>query len=412
MNLRPYQEEVVASVPDKWALWFRQRVGKTPTAIRLASARATKTLVIVPKHIREQWEAEIALWKQGDTVFTVITKETFRRDAHILPAHDAVIIDEIHRHGANYKNLFHKALMGYITAHNVPRIWILSGTPYTASPWSVYSYGLILGKKWSWWEWSKEFFNQIKMGRRKIPVAKPGIEPRLQAILRSMGTVIDLKDVAEVPEDYEEVQAISLNSDQRKHIAAIEDFLPIVKYTKEHQLEQGVLKSDGYSPTLSFPCDKDKRLLELAEDEDKLVIVCRYLAQIEKYKKLLAPLGKPILAISGQEKETAGVVAKRANGMDKCLLLIQSDTCDGYNLETFDTMVFASQSYSYVNFDQIKFRMKATGKDRSCTYIYLITEGESIDRAVHNCVSKKEDFSVELYAKKRTGVLHQAGEVA
>lgn len=401
MKLREYQQNVVDNIPNKWALWFRQRVGKTPTAIRLASTRVKSCLVIVPKHIKQQWENEIALWNNSDTKFFVITKETFRRDYKIIDKYEAIIIDEIHRHGSNYKNLFFKALMSYIKHHNVQSIWLLSGTPYTASPWAPYSYKLILGFPVKWFDWKNKYFYEIKMGRRNIPVAKKGIEMLLQQELKDIGTIIDLKDVAEVVDDYEIIESFTLNNQQKKAIKEITEFLPIVKYGKTHQLEQGVKKSDGYTDDLVIPCDKDNRVKELAEDEDKIIIVCRYLAQIEKYKKILADIGKPILAISGQEKEVASIVAQKAESHDKCVLLVQSDTCDGYSLKSFNTMVFASQSYSFVNLDQMKFRIKATDKTIPCTYIYLITKGDSLDRAVHECVARKEDFSEELYGKKK-----------
>lgn len=406
-ELREYQQQVVNTIPNKWALWFRQRVGKTPTSIRLASARTQSCLVIVPKHIKQQWGNEIALWNNSDTKFFVITKETFRRDYKIIGKYDGIIIDEIHRHGSNYKNLFFKALMSYITHYNVQFIWLLSGTPYTASPWAPYSYKLILGFPVKWFDWKNKYFYDMKMGRRTIPRPKNGIESLLQQELKDIGTVIDLKDVAEVIDDYEIIEDFVLNTEQKKAIKNITDFLPIVLYTKTHQLEQGVCKGDGYTDDLVIPCDKDDRVKELAEDEDKVIIVCRYLAQIEKYKKILVDLDKPILAISGQEKEVASIVAARAESHDKCVLLIQSDTCDGYSLESFNTMVFASQSYSFVNLDQMKFRIKATDKKTPCTYIYLITEGDSLDRAIHECVARKEDFSAELYGRTKTNTSSQ-----
>lgn len=399
-QLLPHQIEAVEKTPNKWGLWFKMRVGKTPTAIRLASTRVRSCIVIVPKSIKQQWENEVVKWNDSNCEFFIITKETFRRDALKIKRYDAIIIDEAHRQASNYKNLFFKSLQKYINIHNPSHRWLLTGTPYTANAWGPYSYKIILGQEPNWFLWNNKYFIQIKMGKYKVPVFRRGMEEELRRELLSIGTVIDLKDIADVAEDNIEIETFDLNAEQKSNIKNITDFLPIVKYTKYHQLESGVLKSDGYVDSINILCEKDKRLLELVEDEDKIIIVCRYLDQIEKYKKLLNDCGKKIFVISGQTKESASVVAEYAEKEDKAIVLVQGDTCDGYSLESFNTMVFASQSYSFVNYDQMKSRMKSRNKLTACNYIHLITSGESVDRAVYNCVKHKEDFSAELFKKK------------
>jgi hypothetical protein len=39
-------------------------------------------------------------------------------------------------------------------------------------------------------------------------------------------------------------------------------------------------------------------------------------------------------------------------------------------------------------------------KPSRTTFLYLLTEGDSIDQAVYDAVKKKEDFKIELYARK------------
>ena len=400
MNLKPHQQKTVQEAKDKWGLWFKMRVGKTPTAIKLADERCKTCLVIVPKSLKEQWENEIKLWSDGRCQFTVITKETFRRDFGKIDRFEAIIWDEVHLAGCNYKTQLFKAALKYITHYDIKYVWILTGTPWTSSPWAVYSYHLLLGIRLSWPAFSNRFFYQLRMGSRTIPKPRTDRDDELQYMLCQIGTVIDLKDVSEVAEDYDIEEYFDLNKEQEKAIGNITDIMPIVKFGKQHQLESGSLKSDGYSETILIDCDKDKRIKEICEDNDKTVIVVRYLAIIDKYRKMLAGLGKEIFVISGQEQEAAAMVAQKAEQSDKAIVIIQSDTVAGYSLKSFSTMVFASLSYSFVNYDQVRSRIKAMEKNIGNTYIHLLTRGNSIDKAIYDCVKRKENFSIELYAKE------------
>lgn len=406
-TLYKHQEKVIKEASNKWGLWFRMRVGKTPTAIRLATSRAKSALIICPKGLTEQWKSEIKQWCDVDDYeFKIISKETFRRDWDKLKRYDAVIIDECHRAFANYKSQLFRAGYNYLEKHNNQYLWLLSGTPFTATSWSVYSYGKLMGKSWDWHHWFRTFFYTVKMGKRSIPVPRKGMDDKLQLILKNIGTVIDLKDVTEVVDDEDIFEYFDINKEQKKVIDNLTDTASIVKYTHIHEIESGVLKSDGYNDDLQIECDKDKRIMELVEETDKIIIVARYLSQIDKYAKLLVK--KNLFVIRGGTTETASEIAVRAEKSDKAVLLIQGDTCDGYSLKSFDLTVFASLSYSFVNYDQIRFRTKAMDKKTPNTYINLITRDKTIsnfrcsmDQAVYNSVSKKQDFSIKLYERKR-----------
>lgn len=400
LELKKHQKDAVKDFPNKWGMFFRQRCGKSPTAIRLACERVSSAIVISPKSIVDHWKREIDNWRIGDCNISVISRETFRRDWDKLPCIDAIIIDEVHAHFGNYKNRAYKALFSYIKKWSPPCIWLLSGTPLPSSSWAVYSYGLLLGKKWSWYEWDKKFFYKIKIGRRMISKAKDGMNNELQKILRSIGTVIDLKDVADVPDDEEVIETFTLNTEQKRLIKEHFDPLPIVRWTATHQLEQGVLKSDGYRETVSIPCEKDSRLMELVDSVDKIVIVCRYHDQINKIVDNFKNLGRNIYQIHGKTEQSAADIALEAENDPSAIVVSQGDTCVGYSLKSFNLMVFMSMSFSFVNFDQMKSRMKAMEKTTPCQYVYMITDGESVDRGVYEAVQRKQDFSIELFNNK------------
>lgn len=400
IKLHQHQQDAVDRSPDKWGLWFKMRVGKTPTAIKLADTRCKTALVICPKYLVFNWNIEIEKCSSGECQFTVISKETFRRDHKLLQSFDAIIIDECHLGFANYKSKLFKALEYYKKLHNPRFIWLLTGTPYTSNEWATYSYGKILGKDWNWFKWSRYFFEQVKMGRRTIPVFKKKMEPELQKLLRSIGTVIALEDIADVAEDCDVIETFALTKEQKAEIENIIEILPITRYTKQHMSESGIMKGDGYVEDKWFKSEKDERILQLCQENDRIIIVVRYLALIDKYRKILHDglSDRHIYEISGRIKEGASEVANKIEeDSGKVVVLLQSDTVAGYSLKSMDIMVFASLSYSFVNYDQCRSRIKAMEKSTPCTYIHLLTEGKSIDKAVYDCIQHKRDFDAELY---------------
>jgi len=401
--LKQHQQDTVDKCPNKWALWFKMRVGKTPTAIKLADTRCKSTLVICPKYLVFNWQQEINKWSDKSCHFTVISKETFRRDYEILPYYEAIIIDECHLGFANYKSQLHKSVMFYIKKHNISFIWLLTGTPATSNEWATYSYGKILGKNWDWYKWNQYFFRQIKMGRRTIPVFNEKMRGKLQELLRSIGTVISLEDVANVADDCDIIETFSLTKEQKTEIENITEVLPITRYTKIHMIESGILKGDNYINDKWFKSEKDNRILKLCQENNRIIIVVRYLALIDKYRSMIMPILKDrhIYEISGRIKEGASMVAKEIEADNgKVVVILQSDTVAGYSLMSIDTMVFASLSYSFVNYDQARSRIKNMEKHTPCTYIHLLTEGKSVDKGVFDCIQDKKDFDVELFSGK------------
>ena len=80
-------------------------------------------------------------------------------------------------------------------------------------------------------------------------------------------------------------------------------------------------------------------------------------------------------------------------------MLIQADCAEGYQLPSFGVCVFVSMSYSYVKWVQLCGRFLRMDKPSRTTFIYLLTEGESIDQAVFDSVKNKKNFQIELYKK-------------
>ena len=399
-KLRPHQEKIFNENPTRTLLALEMRVGKSPLAIRLAAKNCVSCLVIVPKPLLEQWREYIKLWDDKGIMWQVIGKEQFRIKWKELQGYDGIIGDEIHRMGGNYKSKFFKALMSYKKKFAVKKLWMLSGTPFSNNSWSVYSLGLLLDRKWNWFEWRNKFFYMVQMGIRQIPIQKTGIEKEMAQIIKSLGYVLKLSDIVEVPDDEFINEFFDLNASQKALIKETFDPLPIVRFTRQHSIESGCIKGDGYIPDRIVNASKTDRILELAEENSKMAVVCRYNLQIENYHQTLKANGYKVFVINGATKNRNEVI-KEIDKTDKCIVLIQSQCSDGYSLKSINLMVFASMSFSFVDYKQMLFRLKDMDKKTGDTYIHLLTRDKgSVDQGVYDSVKRKEDFNCEIFKKQ------------
>jgi hypothetical protein len=375
------------------------RLGKSPLAIRLAAKNCISCLIISPKSLLEQWREYIKLWDDKEIIWQVIGKEQFRINYKNVPKYEGIIIDEVHRQGGNYKSKFHKAVESYKKRYRIDKIWLLSGTPYSNNAWSVYSLGLLLDREWAWYDWRNRYFYMVRMGVRQVPVQKTGIEKEMAAIIKSLGYTLKLSDIMDVAEDEYINEYFDLNAGQKALIKETFDPLPIVRFTRQHSIENGCLKGDGYVPDKLVDASKTDRILELVEENDKIAVICRYNLQIENYRKILTDKNYNVFVINGHTIDRNKVI-KEIDRVDKCVVLIQGQCSDGYSLKSVSIMVFASMSFSFVDYIQMCSRLKDMEKKTGNTYIHLLTRDKgSVDQGIYDSVMKKQDFHAELFKK-------------
>lgn len=401
MNLYKHQIEFLKKNPNKSALVWSCGTGKSRTAIEWAKLSKFDCLIICPKSLKTNWGREIlkVISKNSYNQFRVLTKEEFRRDWKDLPAFDQIIVDEVHNGflTPQFKSQMSKALRNYIKKYNIPRILLLSATVYTSSPWNIYSLAYLIGHQWNYLKFKNTFFYDMQMGLRTISVAKKGIEGKLAEITKKIASVVDIHDCLDVPEQlHTEPEYFGLSKQQKHAIKQYYDPVPIVRYTAQHEIENGILLGNEFRDPKVFESDKNERILELVKENKKVAIVARYNMQIDVLAKLLEEY-KPLI-IRGDIKDRDKVTLE-AEKAERCVVLIQADCAEGYQLPSFELCIFASQSYSYTKWEQICGRFLRMDKPSRTTFIYLLTEGDSIDQAVYDCVKRKEDFKINLYKK-------------
>jgi superfamily II DNA or RNA helicase len=237
------------------------------------------------------------------------------------------------------------------------------------------------------------------MGMRVVPVAKKGMEGKLAEITKQIASVVNIYDVLDVPlQNHMEPEYFALTKEQEKAIKENYDPVPIVRYTQQHEIENGILIGNEFRKSETFDCDKNERILDLVRETDKVAIVCRYNMQIDVLKELLEKNDIPVAVIRGDVKNRDQITVDAEN-TERGVVLIQADCAEGYQLPSFELCIFASQSYSYTKWEQICGRFLRMDKPSRTTFMYLLTEGDSVDQGVYDAVKRREDFKIELFKK-------------
>jgi hypothetical protein len=235
------------------------------------------------------------------------------------------------------------------------------------------------------------------MGHRQIPVIKKGSEKKLAEITKRIASVVDIHDCMDVPlQFHSEPEYFSLTKEQIKGIEENEDPMPIIQYVRQHEIENGVLLPDEFRPLKAFKYDKLDRILQLVEENPKIAIVCRYNEQINQLALALAKFKPKIIRGDVKDRDSVCIACEKA---ERAVVIIQADCGIGFELPSFPLCVFVSMSYSFTSYQQMLGRFLRMNAPSRTTFMYLLTDGESIDQGIYDAIGRKEDFQVELYSK-------------
>lgn len=419
MQLYEHQKKIVDQNPKKCGLWLGTGSGKTRTALALARG---KVLVICPKTQRddENWQRE-AVKMNLDIEMKVISKEEFRRDHEKMikdkEVYDTIIVDEAHTvlgvtPNTHYKNrkrrpkasqLFY-ALMLYTKFCNPERLYLVTAT-IVKSPITVWGAGVILGKVTFSLDTFERFrdiyYIRLPMTGREVyaPRKDKETKERLARFVNKLGPVGKLSDYFDVPEQTFKDEHIELTTAQRKAIADVKlDYPdPIVAIGKRHQVENGVLAGDEWSDEQFFKENKTAKIVDYSYEFPRMIVFVKYTQQINMYKKALEKEGKKVFTLTGKTKDR-GALLEEVNNCGDYVFICQAQISAGWEVPDCPVMIFASRTYSFVDFDQAKGRILRANHLKKNLYINLIVKG-GIDEAVHESLLNKQDFSEKVYAE-------------
>jgi len=398
MHLYPHQKELLDLNPDRYLLAHGTGAGKTLMALELAKRRQSHgaILIICPKHLKEKWLRDAEGYPLA--LFRVITKEEFKKLEKTLYFYPTVIVDEAHTF-AGITSQLHKSLMRYFKRFNTPYRYFLTASPYLSTPWNIYALGLLYGLPLGYQKFRRMFFVEILMGHRHVWKPREGqkYKDALRKIIDRMGSSVQLQDVFDVPAQKHEPVMLDLTEAQEAAIKGIYDPVAIVQWTRMHQAENGYIVMNPIA-CAHFPNAKEEWIKEFAKKNKKFVIFVRYLNQLAHLRTMLQRQGYQTLEIHGGVKNRDAVISA-ANIADKGVLLIQAQCSEGYELPTFNKVVYASMSFSYKDLIQSQGRVLRANALHENDYYYLIIEG-GVDEEVYKTLQNKQDFSFELLERR------------
>jgi len=415
MNLFKHQKEILLKDPKKSGIFWGTGSGKTITALMLAEGR---TLVIAPKTTRDDktWERNLSkLDNHKVTKLTVISKEEARRDLHMTPGVDTVIIDEAHTvAGVNPSIVYRQrtaypktsqvfeATYKYVKRTSPERIYLLTATPIR-TPMAVLGLAWLLGIEWKFYDFRDAFYYKLPIHGREIwsPKTTSMVKERLGVAVQKLGVTGRLDDFIDVPEQVYTMKKVGLTVEQTRALARlpVEFPDPLVLVGKKHQVEQGILSGDRFNAQQTFKENKTEAIMDLYEEFGKVLVFAKYIAQVDMLAEKLRKEKIVVYTLTGQTKERLELM-KEAESLSRCVVIAQSSISAGYELPSFRCTMYASESYSVVDAVQSQGRTLRINNPQKNLYVYLVA-GE-VDEAVRKAIDNKEDFNEKMYAEKRS----------
>ena len=182
----------------------------------------------------------------------------------------------------------------------------------------------------------------------------------------------------------------------------------LTKILRLSQLTGGFLCDDEGKKVYQVSRAKMRALEDIIDDVTssgrKLVIMARFIPEIEAIKKMLADKKISFSIITGEVKNRADEIAKFQNDADVLVFVGQIATAGlGITLTAASTMVFYSLDYSMSNFEQAKARIHRTGQKENCTYIYLIASN-TVDEKILKALKNKVNLAKSLIDDYKNGI--------
>lgn len=393
ITLFNHQKKILQENPNNYLFIWEPGCGKTIGALSLVNKNNLSPLIICPKGLVDMWKE--TLQNLFPTIkYSIYSKETFRRDWKIIPAHNCVVVDEVHYHFGTKSGMM-KSLLGYIKKHNPTHRYFLTGTPYRSSPNDAFVCSSLMGKPLNYYSFQSKFFFMMRLGHRLIPRPRDGMEKELAKVFHYFGSPVKLEECVDMPPAIYKKELFSLTKDQIKAIQTLDDQTAISRYTKIHQICGGTLKSDGYSDPQTFESLKKDRLLELVNNISKVIIVCRYNEEMNCLIKELNKAGYYTAFINGSV-DNRHELLQSLEHLDRYVLLVNAKCSEGWELKSCSHMIFYSYDWELKNKIQMEGRIRRINNPRPVMYTSLVCE-KSIDEEVVRSLDKKMDFHLSTY---------------
>jgi SNF2 family DNA or RNA helicase len=425
-------------------LWkCRTGTGKSLTAIAAAGAlykaeHINRVLIVAPLSILGVWREEFEKFADFNYILVVLTGSSIRKAETLQGLNnknlqvavvnyesawrlekelagwnaDLIIADEGHKiktHNISASKAIHR--LGAAAKYRL----LLTGTPVTNKAVDIFSQYKFLNPAIfgnSFYAFRNRYFDMVGYGNH-TPVLKKSMERELTERMHSIAYRATKAECLDLPETTDIIRKVELEPRAMKLYRSLvkESYAELsdgevtitnvlTKLLRLSQLTGGFIGSDESSDVEQVSTAKLDVLEDIIdaalEENRKLVIIARFVAELEAICRLLEKRCVNYSLIKGGVKDRDEQVAQFQNDPDVPVFVGQIATAGlGITLTAASTMVFYSLDYSMSNFEQTKARIHRAGQRMPCIYIYLTAKG-TIDEKVLKALKNKANLARTL----------------
>lgn len=379
-ELLKHQQEFVDECPRKTILAWGTRVGKSYTiCFWMKNFPNVEFILVCPKRIKKQWEDLLA--ECGVLNAVVMTKEEIKKTD--ISQYGGLVFDEAHHVASGlYKphktSQLTRTVYNWVRNHPEAPVLLATATPICSNPSNLHTLAALTGRYWDPIKYRDHFYRLVRRPYVPRPFWEPKKEWRKEIVkyAKKVCHIKRLSDIVEVPEQRHRIEKVKLSKETLQAIDDFADESVSKEWYGKHRLEQGK--------------EKLAKIRELSADEPKVIIVCKYLEQIDYYAKELAK-EREVVVLMGKTKNQEEAIA-RAQEMTEGYFIIQADAGEGFSGHDFSMLFFASMSFKYVSYEQMLGRMQHLKKKRANDYYYLIAGDK--DKKIYDRIREGRDFSI------------------
>lgn len=388
-----HQRAFLERLPKCAILSHEAGTGKSRIACEwLKAHRNQRALIICTKTIKDKWRQELNKWGVHNPCL-ILSKEEFKK-IPIMKLNDieCLIVDEAQHFSSplfitTLRSQASEHLYAFIQSNpSIPRL-LLSGNVVRSTPWNIHTLIAMCGNYIDYREYQRKYFRLITRPYLPRPAWEPvpGWQAMMQPLINQYCDVAIMKDCADVPvHEYQSITVpLTPENQQSWDTVEEEELEPMSVFVKRHRLEAGIEKLEW--------------LKAYGEEVKKCVVVCHYTSQIEEYAKELRKQ-KQVFVLTGKT-ENRGELIAAAQAAPECWFIVQNAVAEGYDLDSFAHMVFASKNYRYIDHAQIEARINRIHNLHHNQYITLIS-GEC-DAIIIKAIQAGKDFDPSIYLSKQ-----------
>lgn len=374
-TLYAHQKRFIEKNPNRALLVWETGTGKTLAACEWIKKRsAVRAIIICPKALVGKWKRDL---KESEAIATVVTRDQVKNID--LSHYGPVVIDEAQDFSSplftKQRSARATKIYEHLKRNPDTHVLLLTATPVRSTPWNIHTLACYLQHLWPVKQFRNKFFYLTNIYGRMHYEVKGEWRKLIKPYVEEIADIVLMKDCIDVPEQSSRVIHL-----QEPQLPATDEYLePSAQWYYRHRNEQG----DG----------KLRALQEVTNGYRKSIVVCFYTEQIERYA---ATLGKEraIYVLQGSTKNPDKVI-EDAKAADDCIFIIQASMGAGFDAAEFSVVIFASMSFRYVDYVQMKGRVKRINNLHENLFIHMLAG--KCDKAVYTQVMNGLDFDVHHY---------------